>query len=54
MATNFPDSPATNETYTVGSNTWLYDGEKWVLVATPLDINDLTADIQVAIAMQTF
>jgi hypothetical protein len=41
MAMNFPNSPATNSTYTVGSNTWMYDGEKWVLVATPLDIDDL-------------
>lgn len=41
MAMNFPNSPTTNDTYTVGSNTWSYDGEKWVLVATPIDIDDI-------------
>lgn len=33
MAINFPDSPATNSTYTVNGRTWIYDGEKWVLQA---------------------
>lgn len=31
MAIDFPNSPSTNDTYTVGSKTWTYDGEKWVL-----------------------
>lgn len=31
MAIDFPNSPSLNQTYTVGSKTWLYDGEKWVL-----------------------
>lgn len=30
MAINFPDTPTTNQTHTVGSTTWQYDGEKWV------------------------
>jgi hypothetical protein len=41
MAINFPDSPATNNTYTVGSNTWLYDGEKWVIVSQNIELDDL-------------
>lgn len=31
MAIDFPNSPTLNQTYIVGSKTWLYDGEKWVL-----------------------
>jgi hypothetical protein len=33
MAINFPNSPATNELHTVGTATWKYDGEKWIVVA---------------------
>ena len=31
MAIDFPNSPSLNQTHIVGSKTWLYDGEKWVL-----------------------
>lgn len=31
MAINFPDTPTTGDTYTVGDKTWKYDGEKWVI-----------------------
>lgn len=41
MAMNFPNSPATNDTFTVGSNTWMYDGEKWLLVRESLALDDL-------------
>lgn len=34
MAIDFPNSPTTNQTYTVGSKTWTYDGEKWVISGT--------------------
>lgn len=30
MPIDFPNSPTTNDTYTVGDRTWVYDGEKWV------------------------
>jgi len=30
MAIDFPNSPTNGQTYTVGSFTWQYDGEKWV------------------------
>jgi hypothetical protein len=32
MAIDFPNSPATNSTHTVGGKTWKYDGEKWIAV----------------------
>jgi microcystin-dependent protein len=31
MAIDFPNSPTTNQDYTVGTTTWTYDGAKWVL-----------------------
>ena len=40
MAIDFPNSPATNSTHTVGSKTWKYDGEKWisVVVTEPISL----------------
>ena len=29
MAIDFPNSPSTNNTYTVGNKTWIYDGTTW-------------------------
>ena len=29
MAIDFPNSPSTNATYTVGNKTWIYDGTTW-------------------------
>jgi surface protein len=31
MAIDFPNSPTTNQTYTVAGRTWTYDGQKWVV-----------------------
>lgn len=31
MAINFPDSPATNDTFTVGNQTFIFDGTKWIV-----------------------
>jgi microcystin-dependent protein len=31
LAIDFPNSPTTNQDYTVGTTTWTYDGAKWVL-----------------------
>lgn len=31
MAIDFPNSPTTNQVYTVSGRTWIYDGEKWGL-----------------------
>lgn len=29
MAIDFPNSPTTNATFTVGNKTWIYDGATW-------------------------
>jgi hypothetical protein len=29
MAIDYPNSPATNDTFTVGNKTWIYDGTTW-------------------------
>jgi hypothetical protein len=49
MAINFPNSPATNSTYTVGSTTWSFDGEKWILVASAVALDDLS-DVETGLA----
>lgn len=53
MAIDFPNSPATNDTYTVGAKTWMYDGEKWLLNydsdQKPLSINTQTATYTVVL-----
>ena len=48
MAIDFPNSPSLNQTYTVGSKTWSYDGEKWVL-STEVTLGTDTAGNYVAI-----
>ena len=47
MAIDFPNSPSLNQTYTVGSKTWSYDGEKWVL-STEVTLGTDTAGNYVA------
>jgi hypothetical protein len=32
MALNFPSSPQVNDTYTLGTKTWRYDGDAWLLI----------------------
>lgn len=44
MAINFPDTPSLNDTHTVGSTTWIYDGEKWLVLAPTIELDDL-ADV---------
>ena len=34
MAIDFPNSPATNDTYTFGDKTWIYADGKWSIVTT--------------------
>jgi hypothetical protein len=46
MAIDFPNSPATNDTYTVGSRTWTWTGTIWELKAAPIPANSVgTAEI---------
>lgn len=33
MALNFPDSPSTNDTYSAGGTTWIWDGTLWKVSA---------------------
>lgn len=35
MAINFPDTPATNDTYTDSGKTWKYNGYAWLLQTIP-------------------
>lgn len=35
MALNFPDTPTLNQTFTVGYQTWKWDGTAWNLEASP-------------------
>lgn len=44
-AIDFPDSPSVNDTFTVGSKTWTWNGSYWISdeAATGLDgLNDVT------------
>jgi 2-keto-4-pentenoate hydratase len=42
MAIDFPNSPATNDTFTSGGRTWLYNGSAWTLLT--LTQNVVTAN----------
>lgn len=44
MAMNFPDSPSVNDTFTVGTITWKYDGTSWnILTIDPItNLSDST------------
>src|SRR5210317_2106245 len=52
MAINFPDSPSTNDAYTVNGRTYIWSGEKWLraqpeltsVVPTLTVSNDLAVD----------
>lgn len=52
MAIDFPNSPATNDTYTVNSKTWKYDGEKWIIVSSITEQDIL--NLQVSLAMEAY
>lgn len=47
MATNFPIAPSVDQTYSSGATTWKWTGVSWIVVAVPLDLDDL-ADVSVA------
>ena len=46
MAIDFPNSPSTNDQYTVGTTTWKYNGSAWVIVLGDASIatGAITAD----------
>jgi microcystin-dependent protein len=64
MAIDFPNSPTTNQTYTVGDRKWVYDGEKWTVVpaspellvvgaTAPVNTNVIWADTTIAGTMNS-
>lgn len=58
MAIDFPNSPSVNDTFTVGTRTWIWDGTTWELVATSSDpiqktLIDGTGDLIVGTAPDT-
>jgi len=36
---NFPDSPTLFQSYSIGNRSWRYDGEKWVLIYSSVNID---------------
>jgi hypothetical protein len=42
MAIDFPNSPALDDTYTVGSRTWTWTGSIWDLKAAPISANSVS------------
>lgn len=53
MAIDFPDTPTTNQMFTVGSQTWKYDGEKWVTVDNATLANSQAYDMYLMLKMET-
>ncbi len=54
MPIDFPDSPTTGQTYTSGSRTWRWDGEKWVVVDQNAASSLYLYDLQVLSRMETY
>lgn len=53
MAIDFPNSPTTGDTHTVGNRTWRWDGEKWLVVDKNTASADYIYDLQVLTRMET-
>lgn len=54
MAIDFPNSPATGQTYTVGTKVWQYDGEKWSIINTDLISPTEARDLIIELRMEVF
>ena len=39
MAINFPDTPTLYQSHTSSGRSWLYDGEKWVLIYASINVD---------------
>jgi hypothetical protein len=48
MALNFPDSPASGDTYAAGGKTWSYNGTRWTLIAAGATITVADGSITAA------
>lgn len=46
MAIDFPNSPATNDTFSTAGKAWLYNGVSWALVgvSTSVSLNSYNLD----------
>ena len=53
MAIDFPNSPITNQLYTVGDKTWKFDGEKWITIENSANAANQLYDITVLLRMET-
>ena len=53
MAIDFPNSPETNSTHTVGGNTWTWNGTAWVVVDKVNNASNQIYDVTVLLRMET-
>lgn len=53
MAIDFPNSPATNSTHTVGGKTWTWNGTAWVVVDKVNNASNQLYDVTVLLRMET-
>jgi hypothetical protein len=51
MAMDFPDTPTTGDSFTVGNRTWIYDGTAWELVTTSLNLPSAEDSIPLILAL---
>jgi hypothetical protein len=53
MAIDFPNSPETNSTHTVGGKTWTWNGTAWVVVDKVNNASNQIYDVTVLLRMET-
>jgi hypothetical protein len=53
MAIDFPNSPITNQEYTIGDKSWKYDGQKWITVENSANASNQVYDVTVLLRMET-
>lgn len=53
MPIDFPNTPSNGQTYTQGSRTWKYDGEKWVTIDNTTNASNQIYDVMVLMKMET-
>lgn len=53
MPIDFPDTPNLNDTHSVNGRTWLYDGEKWIILNQANTLNNQVYDIMLLNKMET-
>ena len=53
MAMDFPNSPTANQTFTFGNKSWVWNGEKWVVVDKVNNASNQVYDVTVLLRMET-